>query len=53
MDKHMAEPLVPEDSLAEVEIVTEKLVRYKYPSTDQVPAKMIKAGDTQIIFVGF
>jgi hypothetical protein len=44
MDIHMAEPLVPEPSLVEVEIAIEKLKRYKFPGTDQISAKLIKAG---------
>jgi predicted nucleotide-binding protein (sugar kinase/HSP70/actin superfamily) len=44
MDIHTAEPLVPEPSLVEVEITTEKLKNYKSPSTDQIPAELIKEG---------
>jgi hypothetical protein len=40
----MAEPLVPELSLVEVEIAIRKLKSYKSPGTDQIPAKLIKAG---------
>jgi hypothetical protein len=40
----MAEPLVPEPSLAEVEIAIGNLKRYKSPGTDQIPAELIKAG---------
>jgi hypothetical protein len=40
----MAEPLVPEPSLAEVEIAIGKLKSYKSPGTDQIPSKLIKAG---------
>jgi hypothetical protein len=43
MDIHMAEPLVPEPSLVEVEIAIGKLKSYKSPGTDQIPAKLIKA----------
>jgi hypothetical protein len=47
MDIHMAEPLVPESSLVEVEIAIGKLRSYKSPGTDQIPAKLIKAwGET-------
>jgi hypothetical protein len=43
----MAEPLVPEPSLVEVEIAIGKLERYKSLGTDQMPAKLIKArGET-------
>jgi hypothetical protein len=34
---HTDEPPVPELSSFEVEIATEKLKRYKLPSTDQIP----------------
>jgi hypothetical protein len=44
MDIHTAEPLVPEPSLFEVEIVIGKLERYKSPGTDQIPAELTKAG---------
>jgi hypothetical protein len=44
MDIHMAEPLVPEPSLVEVEITIGKLKRYKSQGTDQILAELIKAG---------
>jgi hypothetical protein len=44
MDLHMAELLVPEPSLVEVEIAIRKLKSYKSPSTDQILAELIKAG---------
>jgi hypothetical protein len=44
MDIHTAEPLVPEPSLVEVEIVIGKLKSCKSPDTDQIPAELIKAG---------
>jgi hypothetical protein len=44
MDLHMAEPLMPEASLVEVEIATGKLKRYTCLGTDHVLAKLIKAG---------
>jgi hypothetical protein len=44
MDIHMAEPLIPEPSLVEVEIAIGKLKSYKSPSNDQISAKLIKAG---------
>jgi hypothetical protein len=43
-DIQMAEPLVPEPSLAEVEIAIGKLKSYKSLGTDQILAKLIKAG---------
>jgi hypothetical protein len=36
---------VPEHSLVEGELTIENLKRYKSPGTDQIPAKLIKAGD--------
>jgi hypothetical protein len=44
MDIHMAEPLVSEPSLVEVEIAIGKLKSYKSPGTDQILAELIKAG---------
>jgi hypothetical protein len=44
MDIYTAEPLVPEPSLVQVEICVGKLKWYKSPSTDQIPADLIKAG---------
>jgi hypothetical protein len=43
MDINTAESLVPEPSLVEDEIAIRKL-SYKSPSTDQILAKLIKAG---------
>jgi hypothetical protein len=43
-DVHMVEPLVPEPSLIKVEIAIRKLKSYKSPCTDQILAKLIKAG---------
>jgi hypothetical protein len=43
-DIRMAEPLVPEGSLVEVEIAIGKLKSYKSPGTDQILAELIKAG---------
>jgi hypothetical protein len=40
---HTAEPLVPEPNAFEVEMVIEKLKRYKSPGIDQIPAELIKA----------
>jgi hypothetical protein len=41
---HAAEPLVPEPSAFEVEMVIEKLKRHKSPGIHQIPAELIKAG---------
>jgi hypothetical protein len=47
MDIQMAEPLVPEPSLVEVEIAIGKLKSYKPLGTDQILAEVIKAqGET-------
>jgi hypothetical protein len=43
-DIQMAEPLMPEPSLVEVEIAVGKLKSYKSPRTDEIPAELIKAG---------
>jgi hypothetical protein len=43
-DKQTAKPLVPEPSLVEVEIAIGKLKSYKSLGTDQILAKLIKAG---------
>jgi len=40
----IAEPLVPENSSLEVDIAIEKLLRYKSPGVDQIPAQLIQAG---------
>jgi hypothetical protein len=45
---HTAEPLVPEPSAFQVEMVTKKLKSYKSPGTDQIPAELIKAGGSKI-----
>jgi len=40
---HTPEPVVPEPSAPEVELVIEKLESHKSPSIDQIPAELIKA----------
>jgi len=40
---HTAEPLVPEPSALEVEMVIEKLKRHKSPGFGQIPADLVKA----------
>ena len=47
-ETHTAEPLVPEPSVFEVELAIEKLKNHKSPGIDQIPAEMIKAGDSTI-----
>jgi hypothetical protein len=47
MEIHTAEPLVPEPSALEFEMVIGKLKRHK-PGTDQIPAELIKAGDRAV-----
>jgi hypothetical protein len=42
--RQMAEPLVPEPILVEVEIAIGKLESYKSPGTNQIPTDLIKAG---------
>jgi len=42
------EPLVPEPSAFEVELDIEKLKNHKSPTTDQIPAELIKAGGRTI-----
>jgi hypothetical protein len=45
---HTVEPLVPEPSALEVELVIEKLKSHKLPGIDQIPAELIKAGGRTI-----
>jgi len=40
---HTAEPLVPEPSAFEVELVIEKLKSHKSPGVDQIPEELFKA----------
>jgi hypothetical protein len=44
IEKHTAEPLVPEPSPFEVEIAIAKLKKYKSSGSDQISAEPIKAG---------
>jgi hypothetical protein len=39
---------VPQPNAFEVEVVIEKLKRYKSPGIDQIPAELIKAGGGKI-----
>jgi hypothetical protein len=43
-DIHLAEPLVPETSLVEVEFVIGKFKRYKSTGSNNIPAEFMKAG---------
>jgi hypothetical protein len=40
---HTAQPLVPDPSPSEVEIIIAKLKRYKAPGSDQIRAELIQA----------
>jgi hypothetical protein len=42
IDIHTTEPLIPEPSLVRVKTAIGKLKSYKSPSTDQIPAKLVK-----------
>jgi hypothetical protein len=42
MKIYSAEPLAPEPSSSDVEIIVAKLRKYKWPSTDQIPTEFIK-----------
>jgi hypothetical protein len=44
MDIHTAEPIIPEPTLVAVEIAIGKLKSYKSLGTDQIQAKLMKAG---------
>ena len=46
-EMNTAEPLVPEPSTLEVDLVIEKLKSHKSPGIDQIPAELIKAGLAQ------
>ena len=45
---YTAEPLVPEPSVAEVELAIDKLKSHKSPGIDQISAELIKAGGRTI-----
>jgi len=45
---HMAEPLVPELSVFEVELAIEELKNHKLPGIDQIPVEFIKVGGRTI-----
>jgi hypothetical protein len=42
---HTAEPLAPGPSRLEVETAIAKLIKYRSPGSDQIPAEMIQAED--------
>jgi hypothetical protein len=43
-----AEPVVPKLSAYDIDMAIRKLKRHKSPGVDQIPAEVIKAGDTTI-----
>ena len=45
---HTAEPLVPEQSVSEFELATDKLKSHKSPGIDQILAELFKAGGRTI-----
>jgi hypothetical protein len=45
IEVHIAQPLVPGPSRLEFQIAIAKLKKYKSPGSDQIPAKLIQAGD--------
>jgi hypothetical protein len=47
---HTAEPIVPQPSAFEIEMVIEKLKTYKSPGTNQLPAELMKARGRTIHF---
>ncbi len=47
-ETHTVEPLVPDPSAFEVDLVIEKHNSLKTPSVDQIPAELIKEGSTTI-----
>jgi hypothetical protein len=49
LEVHTAEPLVPGPSRLEDEIAIAKLKKYKSPSSDQIPAELIQAGDEMLL----
>ena len=44
-----AEPLIPEPTRLEVEIVIEKLKKYKSPGIDQISAELIQDGGNSLL----
>jgi hypothetical protein len=43
IEVHTGEPLVPGPSRLEVENAITRLIKYKSPASDQIPAKLIQA----------
>jgi hypothetical protein len=46
---HTPEPLIPEPTSLEVEVATENLETYKYPSIDQILEELIQAGGNTLL----
>ena len=46
-EMHTSEPLVPEPSAFEVEMIVEEVKRHRSPGTDQIPTELIKTGGRQ------
>jgi hypothetical protein len=44
-----AEPFVPEPSISETEVAIGKLIRYKLPGADQIPAELTQVGGKHYI----
>jgi hypothetical protein len=49
IEVHMAEPLVPGPSCLEVETAIAKLIKYKSPGSDEIPAEIIQAGGETLL----
>jgi hypothetical protein len=48
---HIAEIIVPGPSHLEAETVMAKLKKYKFPGSDNIPAKLIQAGGETLVSV--
>jgi hypothetical protein len=48
IEMHTPEPLVPEPTCLKVEIVIEKLNRYKLPCMDQILSELIQEGANEL-----
>jgi hypothetical protein len=49
IEVHMAEPLVPDSSRLEVEIVIIKLIKYNSPGGDEIPTDLFEVGDETLL----